>query len=69
MWMATGHTDMRKADSRIGLFLRPERIDCPPFDQLVGQWSDSEVRRSLRHVRMRTSESRTTSNCMILVPL
>ena len=34
-----------------------------------GRWSDSEARQRLRPVRMRSSESRTTSNSMILVPL
>src|SRR4051812_29312781 len=34
----------------------------------LAQWSDSEVRLHLRHVRMRTWESSTTSNSMILVP-
>ena len=32
-------------------------------------WSDSEVRIIVPHPRLRTSESRTTSNSMIVVPL
>ena len=35
--------------------------------ELAYQWSDFEVRQCSRHVQVRTSELRTTSNFMILV--
>jgi hypothetical protein len=36
---------------------------------LIGLIPDSEVRKHWRHTLMRTSESKDTSNSMILVPL